>query len=239
MDERPGERHGHRHVGQLVLDRLERADGMAELMALAGVADRVVEQPRRSAHQLGRGGHRSIAPRCGDQLSCVGTGCEDCPLSARHRGQGTRLVHLRLHCHARGVARHGANLFLSQRYHQVCHIGVGGIPAGQRGHRNGQLPGRQGLQILRAAGQQPRGDERGLRDRPGRGGPAEFLQDPGRVELGQSEAIVLLGDQQREDSLLGKRLPQRASPGACFRAAPHLRDSSPSSSWRTAAVSCS
>ena len=34
---------------------------------------------------------------------------------------------------------------------------------------------------------------------------------------------MLLGDQQREDSLLGKRLPQRASPGARLRAAPHLR----------------
>ena len=47
----------HRHVGDLVLDGLERSDGPVELHALLGVLDGVMQQPPDRAEHLGGQGH--------------------------------------------------------------------------------------------------------------------------------------------------------------------------------------
>ena len=53
-----------RHVGELVLDRLERADRPVELLALLRVRERHVEDAARGADHLGRDRHvRAVAPR--------------------------------------------------------------------------------------------------------------------------------------------------------------------------------
>jgi hypothetical protein len=54
-DERPGEIEGDAHVGQLVLDRLVRADLTSELLALLGVGDRVGQHALAGPEQLGCG----------------------------------------------------------------------------------------------------------------------------------------------------------------------------------------
>ena len=55
---RPGELQLHPGVGQVVLDRLEAADGLAELLALLGVVGRQGDHPVGQAQQLGGRGQR-------------------------------------------------------------------------------------------------------------------------------------------------------------------------------------
>ena len=55
MDRGPGHFSSHQHVGAHVLDRLEAADGLAELVPFLGVGDCEVEALGRVAHlQRGR-----------------------------------------------------------------------------------------------------------------------------------------------------------------------------------------
>ena len=49
--------HGHQHVGQPVLDRLELADGPAELLAGPGVLGGDVKAPAGPSGRLGREDH--------------------------------------------------------------------------------------------------------------------------------------------------------------------------------------
>ena len=53
------------HVGEPVLDRLERADGPAELQPRLRVLDRQVEQMLRGADLLGRQQRRAHLERVG------------------------------------------------------------------------------------------------------------------------------------------------------------------------------
>ena len=81
---RPLER--ERHVGELVLDRLERADRHVELLALLRVRERHVEDPARGADHLGRERRRargratrrapSASSGCGSRVERVGVELE-------------------------------------------------------------------------------------------------------------------------------------------------------------------
>ena len=61
--ERPGALERDHHVGELVLDRLERPDRHAELLALLGVLERGVEDRLRGADHLERDGHGRLLER--------------------------------------------------------------------------------------------------------------------------------------------------------------------------------
>ncbi len=62
LDGERGALHQQVHVGQLVLDRLERADRPAELFSLLGVLDRHRERTPRRARGVGREGDRASLP---------------------------------------------------------------------------------------------------------------------------------------------------------------------------------
>jgi len=66
VDQRAGQFEGDVHIGELVLDRLIRADDPTELGALLGVFDRGVQQGLASADQLRGGGQCAELVGAGD-----------------------------------------------------------------------------------------------------------------------------------------------------------------------------
>ena len=95
---RPLER--ERHVGELVLDRLERADRHVELLALLRVRERHVEDATRGADHLGRERHvRAVAPRrerrraasgCGSRRAASVSSCEQAAREVDGRDEAQR-----------------------------------------------------------------------------------------------------------------------------------------------------
>ena len=127
IDDRPGELDAHRDIGEQVFHRLERADRLAELLALGGVAHGHVEHLLADAEQL-----------CGAcQRGTVERGVKQAPgfLSLRHTRLGARRpidakqsprgIVARLVLQRDALARHGVQLVAARQQQQIGDVRVG------------------------------------------------------------------------------------------------------------------
>jgi hypothetical protein len=213
-EQRPGELEPDRHVGELVLDRLERPDRPAELAPLPGMADAGLQQGAARAEQLRRAGQRARLARPFHRTGHRRT------LGQHLAAAGLRQRPGRVHRPVPGARRgqpHGAGLGEQdqpgrvgvRRPGQPRRQGEGGdqVPGGQAG----QPPGAQAL-----VGQ--RGDQ--LRDRGGRlghrprhGVMPELLACDHDVQPAGAEPAGARRYRQRGDAKPRELAPQRQAGG--------------------------
>ena len=227
----PGHRRGalgtDEHVREVVLDRLERADRAAELLAHLRVGQRHLQGGPRAAGRLGRDDRARDAER-----PVTGAGQ---PFGGRARKPHGRDAEGRIHRSARrrdgqpvrgheiAVRAHGQDEVLGP--HPARHEGRAGEPVAvrddarrrsERGDRSaGGEPRKQPLASrVRAAGRDDRGADHRGQERARRGGRAEFVHDDS--ELGQPGArpAELLGEVQAGPAEVGGLGPVlRRAPG--------------------------
>ena len=216
VQHRLGELDPGRHVGQLVLDRLEAADRLAELLALGHVVDRQIEHALRQPYQLP--GHRQRAPVQGlrpQHSAHASTG--DARLGAwrpLHVVQTTRDIDAAIGLQLHLIRAQRMDFVVMRQQQQVGHVRVGhpGVDRVADGHADtprGDL--RQPVIALpagRQAAEQARSEVGGIAQRIRNGVVAQLLghQRPGHVIHAQATAGFRHG--QRGQALFGNLAAQ-------------------------------
>ena len=231
----------HRHVGAEVLDGLERTDGPAELPALLGVLDGELGGPGRRADLEGGGEHRPVpSPPRGDRRDRRPASPGRQVATRPHRGER---VHRPLQP---GDASRAAG---SSERDAV----VGQRPAARRGRRGARRPAgstggrrvRPGLdqadhhRAVVGPVDQP-GGQVGGDQWSGHQGPAQLLEDEGRLGQPEADPAGLLGQAEIEHPGLAelRASPSGRPPGRPPRAArSRSRGNRPSHSRRMPSAS--
>ena len=193
----------HVHVGEQVLDRLERTDRHAELVALERVRRRDVERALRHADEL-RGGEDGAG--AAQPLRVLGSAER---VAARQVGIGERRASADRT--VRRPSARGAPTVANDSTPSSCDdeddVALGGVLDDERraGDDVRSMPVTR-IAPVRDVGQQRRGDRR-PQQRAGREVRAELLEDDGGFDRAGARPAVLGRQQHPEDAHVGQRAP--------------------------------
>ena len=138
VEQRPREFQADGHVGELMLDRLERPDGAAELHPLPGVPDTGRQQGAPGAEQLRGAGQRAEVVRV------AGGGGHGGPAGQQLPAAGLRQLSRLVHRLVPGPGRRQPHGVVLNEQHQGRGAGVGGVRQPRwQGQGGDQVPGGQ------------------------------------------------------------------------------------------------
>ena len=187
-----------------MLDGLELADGLAELLALLGIGHGQLPGARCQAHLEGRAQeHRPVGPAV-TAANLVALGHLG---HSAHRGQRVHRLG-RLERQLRGV--HPPHTVAVEHQQGIEHVGV----LDQRGTVGALDEADHGI-VCHPRGQQS------SHQRSGHQGPAELLEHQPGLSPTQADPAVFLGHYQREHAGVGQLAPQLAIHSAAVGQAPH------------------
>ncbi|SHV55402.1 Uncharacterised protein [Mycobacteroides abscessus subsp. abscessus] len=219
-----GEFGRHQHVGGMVFDGLERADGAAELLAHLGVLDGHLQ--RRPADPDGFGGGQNA--KCGVRLdSCIADDGDGLGLVQRHRADaagGVRAVQWRDgdagglgvddHHVVTGDEDQKRGVGGAQHRRALAEHGVAGDVNVARQSQGGDgaavgQPGQQrGAQLFGSAPVDDDAGGDGRQERPGAQFAALRLEHHGQLGQPETGAAVRFGDRQALPPQIGRGRPE-------------------------------